>query len=110
MASYFKYYVYQSVGNQSCRKMCHFPGQNHGEIVCFSNSNEEDPVSRISISGFILYVLGVPVCWQSKLQKYVSLSSSEMEYIALSKIVEKVLFVIQLLGCMKMLVKYPVMV
>ena len=32
------------------------------EIVCFNNSDyAEDPVSRQSISGFILYVLGVPV-------------------------------------------------
>ena len=34
------------------------------EIVCFSNSDYAgDPVSRRSISGFIFYVLGVPVSW-----------------------------------------------
>ena len=80
-------------------------------IVCFSNSNYAgDPVSRQSISGFILYVLGVPVSWQSKLQKRVSLSSSEAEYITLSEAVKEVMFVVQHLGSMKMVVKYPVMV
>ena len=54
-------------------------------------------VSRRSMSGFILYVLGVPVSWQSKSQKSVSLSSSEVEYIALSEAVKEVMFVIQIL-------------
>ena len=56
------------------------------EIVCFGNSDYAgDTVSRRSISFFILYVLVVPVSWQSKLQKSVSLSSSEAEYVLLRK-------------------------
>ena len=79
------------------------------EIVCFSNSNYTgDTVSRRSISGFILYVLGVPVSWWSKLQKSVSLSSSKAEYVALSVAVKEVMFVIQLLGWIKISFKYPV--
>ena len=36
----------------------------HWEMVCFCNSDfAGDPVSRHSISGFILYELGVPVSW-----------------------------------------------
>ena len=55
------------------------------EIVCFSNSDYAGAlVSRRSISGFILYVLSVPVSWRSKLQKSVSLSSTEVKYITLS--------------------------
>ena len=49
------------------------------------------------MSGFIFYVLGGPVSWQPKLQKSVSLSSSEAEYIALSEAVKEVMFVVQLL-------------
>ena len=76
------------------------------EIICFSNSKySEDLVSRQSISGFILYVLDILVSWQSKLQKSVSLSSSKMEYIALSEAVKEVMFVVQLLGSMKIAVK-----
>ena len=60
-------------------------------------------------SEFILFVLGVPVSWQSKLQKSVSLSSSEAEYVASSEAVKEVMIVVKLLGRMKILVKYPVM-
>ena len=67
-------------------------------------------MSRQSISGFILYVLGLPVSWQSKLQKSVSLSSSEVEYIALFEAVKEVKFVAQLLESMKIEVKYPITV
>ena len=67
-------------------------------------------MSRRIIRGFILYALGVPVSWQSKSQKSVSLSSSEAEYIALSKAVKEMMFIVQLLGSMKIAVKYPVMV
>ena len=54
--------------------------------------------------------MGVPVSWQSKLQKCVSLSSSEAEYIGLSEAVKEVIFAVQLLECMKIAVKYPVMI
>ena len=67
-------------------------------------------MSRRSISGFILYVLGAPVSWWSKSQKSVSLSRSEVEYVVLSEVVKEVIFMIQLLGSMKIVVKYPVMV
>ena len=67
-----------------------------------------DSVSKHSISEFILYVLRVLVSWPSKSQKSVSLSSSEAEYIALSEAVKQVMFVIQLLGSMKISVKYQV--
>ena len=81
------------------------------DIVCFSNSNYAGGmVSRQSISGFILDVLGVLVSWQWKSWKSVSLSSSDVEYIALSEAVKEVMFVVQLLGSMKIAVKYPVTV
>ena len=44
------------------------------------------------------------------MQKSVSLSSSEAEYVPLSVTVKEVMFVIQLLGSMKILVTYPVTV
>ena len=79
-------------------------------MVCFGNSDyARDLVHRRSISGFILNVLGVPFFWPSKSQKSSSLSSLEVEYVALSEAVKEVIFVIQLLGSMK-IAKYPVMV
>ena len=55
-------------------------------------------------------MLGVLVSLQSKLQKSVSLSSSEAEYIALSEAVKEVMFMVQMLGSMQIVIKYPVMV
>ena len=80
------------------------------EIICLSNSDYAgDPRRRRSINGFVLYVSGVLVSWQSKLQKNASLSSSEAVYIAFSEAVKEVMFIIQLLGSMKISVKYSVM-
>ena len=42
------------------------------------------------------------------MQKSVSLSRSEAKYVALSEAVKEVMFVMQLLGSMKIVVKYPV--
>jgi hypothetical protein len=39
--------------------------------------------TRISVTGFILYLMNVPVCWRSKSQKGVTLSSTEAEYVAM---------------------------
>jgi hypothetical protein len=39
---------------------------------------------RISVTGFITYLLGVPICWRSNGQKGVTLSSSKAEYVAIS--------------------------
>ena len=49
------------------------------EIVCLSDGNYAgDPIRKINISGFILYVLG-----QSKAQQSMMVSSSEVEWVAL---------------------------
>ena len=81
------------------------------EIICFGDGDYAgDPVNRRSITDFILYVLGVPVSWQSKAQKSVTFSSSEADQVALSEDVMEVMFVIQLLGIMKISVKLSVMV
>ena len=83
----------------------------HAKIVYFSGSNYAgDPVSRKSISGFILYVLDVPVSWQSKAKKSMTCLSSEAEWVALPEAVKEVMFMMQLLGITKISVKLPVMV
>ena len=49
------------------------------ELVCFSYSDYVgDPISRRSISGFTLFVLGVLVCWQSKAQQSMMLSTVKL--------------------------------
>ena len=55
-------------------------------IVAFSKSDfGKYPETRISITGFILYLMGVPISCRSKGQWSVTLSSREAEYVALSE-------------------------
>ena len=44
-----------------------------------------DVDSRKSISGFLMTFAGGAISWQSKLQKCVALSTTEKEYIAITK-------------------------
>ena len=81
----------------------------HWEIICFSNSNYVgDPDDSRSISDFILFILGGSVSWWSKVKQSMMLSSSEAEWVALSEDAKEVMFMIQLLGSMKISVKLPV--
>jgi hypothetical protein len=51
-----------------------------------------DSETRIIVTGFILYLMNAPVCWRSKSQKGVTLSSSEAEYVAMSEALKEVKF------------------
>ena len=81
------------------------------DLVGFSDSNYAGhPLSRRKISGFILYVLYDLVSWQSKAQNSMRHFSSETEWIAFPDAVKMVMFMMQLLGSIKISVKLPVMV
>ena len=68
------------------------------DIVCFSDSDHpEDPLIRKNISGFVLYVLGVHVSWQSRSQKSKSLLISKAKCVVLMEDVKEVMFLFQLL-------------
>jgi hypothetical protein len=53
--------------------------------------------SHISVMGYVVYFMSVPVCWRSRGQKSVTLSTTEAEYVACSEVVKEVLFILQLL-------------
>jgi hypothetical protein len=57
----------------------------------------DDTENRISITGSVIYLLGVPICWRSKGQKGVTLSTSEAEYVAMSDVVKEIRLVYYLL-------------
>jgi hypothetical protein len=62
------------------------------KILCDSNW-AGDPKTRVSVTGFIIYLLSVPICWPSKSQKGVNLSSAEAEYVAISEAVKELKFI-----------------
>ena len=70
-------------------------------MVAFSDSDYAgDPDTRRSVSGYVIYLCGVPISWRSKAQRSVTLSSTEAEWIALSEVAKEVLFMIQVLKSM----------
>jgi hypothetical protein len=81
------------------------------DLLFYCNSDwAGDPESRISVTGFIMYMLGVKICWRSKAQKGVTLSSSEAEYVAMLEVVKEIRFIFNLLRSMFIEVKLPIIV
>ena len=80
-------------------------------IIAYSDSDwATDPETRISITGFILYLCGVPISWKSKTQKSVTLSSTEAEYVAMSETAKEISFIYQILESMGIKVELPIIV
>jgi hypothetical protein len=62
--------------------------------AAFSDSDyATDPETRVSISGYVLYLLDVPILWRSKGQKSITFSSTEAEYVAMSECAREIKFV-----------------
>ena len=86
-------------------------GKGMWSMTIYSDSDyATDPENRLSVSGFVLYLCGVPIVWRTKQQRSVTLSSSEAEYYALSEAVKEVRFVYQLLKEMGFKVEVPITV
>ena len=51
----------------------------------YSKETANQPTSVLSRTGFVIYYLGCPVVWLSKMQTEIALSTTEVEYIALSQ-------------------------
>jgi hypothetical protein len=69
-----------------------------------------DSETRIIVTGFILYLMNVPVCCRSKSQKGVTLSSTEAEYVAMSETVKEFKFIYYLFCDIGIEVKLPIFV
>jgi hypothetical protein len=77
----------------------------------FCNSDwAGDPETRISVTGFIIYLMGVPVSWRSKAQRGVTLSSSKAEYVAISEAVKEIKFMYYLLKDIGFDIELPIVV
>lgn len=78
-------------------------------LTVYSDSDwAGDRETRQIVTGFILFVLGVPVLWRSKAQRSVALSSSEAEYYAINDVGMEVTFLVQLLESMDVEVQLPI--
>jgi hypothetical protein len=69
-----------------------------------------DKDTRLSVGGFIIFLLGVPILWKSKAQKSVTLSSSESEFVSLSEAAKEIKFVVMILESMGIVVTLPIIV
>ena len=83
----------------------------HWKITVYTDSDwAGDKDNRRSVSGFVLYLMGVPIMWRSRQLTGVSLSSSEAEYIALSEAAKEIQFMYQLMTTMGLKVATPITV
>jgi hypothetical protein len=64
----------------------------------------------VSVTGFIIYLLSIPICWHSKSQKGVTLSSTEAECVAIFDAVKELKFVYYLLSDLHIKVNLPIVV
>ena len=64
--------------------------------------------TRLSVSGYMVYLCGVLISWKSKGQRVVALSSTEAEYMAFSELVREVLYIKQLLEFIGVEVQLPI--
>jgi hypothetical protein len=62
------------------------------------------------MTGFSIYLLSVPICWHSKSQKGVTLSSTEAEYVAISEAIKELKFIYYLLSDLHIKVNLPIVV
>ena len=77
-------------------------------IVVYSDSDwAGDKDTRKSVTGYIIYLFGCPICWKSKGQRAVALSSSEAEFYALSEAAKEVKFILNLLNSFGVKVDLP---
>ena len=72
----------------------------------FANDKER----RISVYGYVIYFCVVPVAWKSKSIRSDVLSTTEPEYVAISKVVKEIKFINQLLESMDVKVTLPIKV
>jgi len=84
-------------------------GQAKWELKAYSDSDYGgDRDQRRSVSGYIIFLAGAPIVWRSKMQRSVTLSSTEAEYVALSDVVTEIMFAKQVLEFLEIPVTLPI--
>jgi hypothetical protein len=92
-------------------KLCPNLHEQEWKLEVFSDSDwAGDKDNLRSVSGFSIFLCGVPILWKSRLQKAVSLSSSEAEFYAVSEAAREIRFVYQILTDLDLKVTLPIIV
>jgi hypothetical protein len=80
-------------------------------LCVFCDSNwARDSETRISVTGFIVYLMNVPVCWRSRAQRGLTLPCSEAEYVAISEAVKESKFIYYILQRIGIDIELPIIV
>ena len=88
-----------------------YPNNNKWTMRLYSDSDwGVDKNNRHSISGYVLFLMNVPILWKSKMQRIVSLSSSEAKYYALAEAAKDIKFIVQILESIGIIIQKPIIV
>jgi hypothetical protein len=80
-------------------------------MFSFSGSDwSGDPETCISVTGFVIYLLGASVFWRSKYQKGMALSAGKTEYVDMSEAMKETRFIYYLLSGMGVYIKHLIVV
>jgi hypothetical protein len=83
----------------------------HRKLKVFSDRDGAgNPETRISVTDFIVYLQGIPVCWRSKAQRGVTLSSTKAEYVEMSDALKEIRFIYFFLNDIGIEVELPTVV
>jgi hypothetical protein len=87
-----------------------FPMRNQRwDLMAYSDADwAGDRDTRRSVTGYAIYFMGCLVCWKSKQQQSVSLSTAEAEYYALSEAAKEIKFVAQILMTLDLPITLPI--
>ena len=78
-------------------------------VTMFTNSDYAGDVKTcVSVMGFCILLLGIPVSWQSKSQRSITLLLSKAKFVALSEAAKEVKFIVQIMQSIGIKVKLPV--
>jgi hypothetical protein len=85
--------------------------KNKWNLVVYTDSDwAGDKENRHSVTVYIMFLMGVPVMWKSRLQRTVALSSTEAEYYAISETAKEIKFIAQILQSLGIQVDLPIIV
>jgi hypothetical protein len=84
------------------------PNTDSGVIAYVDSDFAGDKGNRRSITGYVVHLFGVPIAWKSKQQGGVTLSSSEVEYYAISEVAKELKFLKMLLDFLDVKCEEPI--